>query len=349
MNSQIIIVACGVLAGILVLTLNVIINQEKLSRTLKIIFGFSALFLFIIVAYVLSENLIYVDSLPEISNSTNDQTDLKEVDLLHKMDSLLIHFFSNDGPSSLPEVEYFRILPGGVLLGDSATMSWKVKNATKVYISPGIGEVTLNGSLVIAPTESTNYTLTAENAGKKNVASCDIILSNIIFDFIKNAHLAEWHAGFPKTDNIILLGGTETDSSGSAIIMNDVKLCDGSIVPKALWTHPAWTQSGWIEGNYKNLYEGLYLIDERDHLKGEIAFRENANRGNVLFKLNITPDGEQPVILKMPLDYSRCVEPFNYSLSQFAGKRVEISLSVEANGASYEDWAIWKSLILIRE
>ena len=49
--------------------------------------------------------------------------------------------------------------------GDPITLSWTSKNTTSCSISPGVGTVDLNGSVIVNPTATTTYTLTATGSG----------------------------------------------------------------------------------------------------------------------------------------------------------------------------------------
>jgi hypothetical protein len=66
---------------------------------------------------------------------------------------------------TIPAVSNFTVAPTSINAGDSATLEWDVTGATSVFIEPDIGSVALSGSKVVAPTYSTNYVLTASNAG----------------------------------------------------------------------------------------------------------------------------------------------------------------------------------------
>jgi len=60
-----------------------------------------------------------------------------------------------------PEIA-FEIKPNSIAAGDSAQLSWQVKNADLVYIS-SVGKVSLSGRIKISPDNSTTYTLIAES------------------------------------------------------------------------------------------------------------------------------------------------------------------------------------------
>jgi peptidoglycan-associated lipoprotein len=49
--------------------------------------------------------------------------------------------------------------------GDSATLTWSSTNATSLTLSPGVGNVTAEGSTRVTPPNSTTYTITATGPG----------------------------------------------------------------------------------------------------------------------------------------------------------------------------------------
>jgi hypothetical protein len=67
------------------------------------------------------------------------------------------------GSEDLPSIVSFNADPDDVVKGESSNLTWSVSEATKISISPGIGEVSLTGSQRIFPEETTTYTLTATN------------------------------------------------------------------------------------------------------------------------------------------------------------------------------------------
>jgi hypothetical protein len=67
--------------------------------------------------------------------------------------------------AGMPVVNYFTATPNIISAGSSTTLSWDVSNATSVDIQPGVGPVGLVGTALVSPAVSTNYTLTAINAG----------------------------------------------------------------------------------------------------------------------------------------------------------------------------------------
>jgi len=61
----------------------------------------------------------------------------------------------------LPLINNFSATPGTVTAGQPLTLSWNVSGATRVSISPDIGNVEAGGSRSVTPGADTTYTLTA--------------------------------------------------------------------------------------------------------------------------------------------------------------------------------------------
>jgi hypothetical protein len=62
------------------------------------------------------------------------------------------------------------------MAGESATLYYTSQNATSVSIAPGVGSYGLSGTVVVTPTTSTTYTVTA-NGTNSQTASCSIAVS----------------------------------------------------------------------------------------------------------------------------------------------------------------------------
>ncbi|MEY2407595.1 MAG: hypothetical protein QOF48_265 [Verrucomicrobiota bacterium] len=68
------------------------------------------------------------------------------------------HLFGN-----LPRIFSFGSSTNQIYLGQSVTLSWAVSNATSIVIDGGVGTVTASNSIVLSPTATTTYSLTATN------------------------------------------------------------------------------------------------------------------------------------------------------------------------------------------
>ena len=80
--------------------------------------------------------------------------------------------------SESPVISSFGADPPAIAAGESSTLSWNVLGATKVSIDQGIGNVALNGSRAVMPSETAVYTLTATNAsGMSATATAQVIIT----------------------------------------------------------------------------------------------------------------------------------------------------------------------------
>ncbi|HJW74006.1 MAG TPA: hypothetical protein VJ486_14365 [Geothrix sp.] len=74
-----------------------------------------------------------------------------------KMDAV----FTSDPTGPAPVIGSFGATPATIASGATATLSWATTNATRLFLSPGIGWVT-GASLPVHPTATTTYTLEAQ-------------------------------------------------------------------------------------------------------------------------------------------------------------------------------------------
>jgi hypothetical protein len=66
--------------------------------------------------------------------------------------------------------------PMNISAGQSSTLSYQTSNATSVVITPGIGSVPPNGTYVVSPIVTTNYTVTATGQGGATT-SCSVAVT----------------------------------------------------------------------------------------------------------------------------------------------------------------------------
>ena len=81
-------------------------------------------------------------------------------------------------PSTAPEIKYFTAEPTAIKRGESATLTWQTAYADSCAIEPGVGAVGPNGSVSVALTDTTIYTLTAEGAGDPATATVTVTIEN---------------------------------------------------------------------------------------------------------------------------------------------------------------------------
>ena len=66
----------------------------------------------------------------------------------------------------LPVVSQFTATPSLIASGESTTLEWQISSADSAEIDKAIGSINaVSGSLVVSPTTTTTYTLTATNGG----------------------------------------------------------------------------------------------------------------------------------------------------------------------------------------
>jgi len=75
-----------------------------------------------------------------------------------------------------PVITSFSANPGSILKGKSSTLSWGVAGKATVSIEPEIGNVGLNGTMVISPTMTTQYILTATNEVGTVTAKAEVVI-----------------------------------------------------------------------------------------------------------------------------------------------------------------------------
>lgn len=80
-----------------------------------------------------------------------------------------------------PTIESFTVNPTTIHRGDSATLSWSVKDATSVTIDQGVGTVSATtGTKQVNPLDTITYILTATNADGNKTASCTLTVELVL-------------------------------------------------------------------------------------------------------------------------------------------------------------------------
>jgi hypothetical protein len=74
----------------------------------------------------------------------------------------------------VPKILVCTAVPMTINQGESTTLYFNTVNATSVNISPGVGNVALNGSVAVSPTANTTYTITATNTSGSSTDTCNV-------------------------------------------------------------------------------------------------------------------------------------------------------------------------------
>jgi hypothetical protein len=77
-----------------------------------------------------------------------------------------------------PQIIRFEATPTNIMSGESSTLSWTTQNAQTVTISGVPGNQPASGSVVVSPTQTTTYTLTASSNGVSVTAPVTVTVGN---------------------------------------------------------------------------------------------------------------------------------------------------------------------------
>src|SRR5258707_6416509 len=80
-------------------------------------------------------------------------------------------------PAARPHVT-LEASPTLIQKGETATLTWSSTNATSLSLSPGVGNVTAEGSTRVTPSTSTTYTLTATGPGGSADATARVAVAS---------------------------------------------------------------------------------------------------------------------------------------------------------------------------
>lgn len=157
--------------------------------------------------------------------------------------------------------------------------------------------------------------------------------SHTAFSFVNRMCSATW------MNNTVSLPcpGKEDDEGGYAITVNNPKLEDGNKADGLnLLTVPMNSKNGVISGFYP-----AFAIQDGDRFRAVLSCRYNHDRCDVTFRLDYTSDGKTQTLGSWHEVYEGKYSTIDLDLSNLAGKKVQFSLVVSANGSARDDEAIW--------
>jgi streptogramin lyase len=71
-------------------------------------------------------------------------------------------------------INAFATLPPRIPAGGTSTLQWTTTGASSARIDPGIGEVAVNGSVTVAPSQTTTYLLTVRGSSGESTRSATV-------------------------------------------------------------------------------------------------------------------------------------------------------------------------------
>jgi len=174
-----------------------------------------------------------------------------------------------------------------------------------------------------------------------------------VFDFVKRANLANWKTGPPPMH--LFFGGAVDNTDGCVRYRGDRKLEDGTGPQTVLFTRPKWVENGWIEGDFYEMYSGMYgrhyTVQKGDHFFARVGFLEDASDGDVTFRVIIRPaeaGGDATSVAAIFKAYGSPIETIDVPLDPWIGRNVGFVLRVETNGPPKQDWAAWVEARIVR-
>jgi hypothetical protein len=159
-----------------------------------------------------------------------------------------------------------------------------------------------------------------------------------VYSFVDHYCDASWVSGA----GALPCPGTESDATGFVVKKNDPRLENGSIDDEvALFTHPQWVNDGVISGRFPAID-----VVEGDHFRAVIGclYNSGGSACEVKFQVTYHADGGSLKLLgQWEETYDGTIRKLDIDLADegLAGKSVEFSLVVLANGPSNQDWAFW--------
>lgn len=153
------------------------------------------------------------------------------------------------------------------------------------------------------------------------------------YDFLEKYCEAEWTTG----SQVLPCPGTDKDSKGFVVVMNALKMENGSVQNKALITHPQMVKDGFVSGKYPGI-----TVQSGDRFQASINCMYNADDCNAIIKLQYQiGNGAIQTLGQWNEIYDGQYYAVNADLSGLTGQNVKFILAVLANGSAHEDYAMW--------
>lgn len=136
-------------------------------------------------------------------------------------------------------VDQFTATPALIANGESTTLAWQIANADTAEINNGIGSVNAtSGSIVVSPTVTTTYTLTATNGGGSVSADITVGVDVPVLPPVLNEFLASNDSDFADEDGNFSDWIEIYNPNAFEIDLAGYHLTD-DLANSTLWTFPA--------------------------------------------------------------------------------------------------------------
>ena len=137
-----------------------------------------------------------------------------------------------DPAPELPVINSFTASPESVEAGDSVTLSWTVTDADTLSISPSVGAVA-GSSVVVTPSQTTTYVLTAANDAGSDSASVRVTVQEPAPPEPEEPELQYWvnsDCGEVSTTYATAGGGTAQRDFGNGVVYESDNLSSGDFL-----------------------------------------------------------------------------------------------------------------------
>jgi hypothetical protein len=147
-----------------------------------------------------------------------------------------------------PTINSFTLTPPIFSAGSYVILTWNVSNADTVSINQGIGIVGLTGTLYPRPTSNTVYTLTAQNAAGRTIASATATVALVGLPVITNFYVTPtniissqnatmvWSVAFPNlsdANNAIYINPKDNFNTNNITYKNGIGVVSGNFTASA--------------------------------------------------------------------------------------------------------------------
>lgn len=205
------------------------------------------------------------------------------------------------------------------------------------------------GSIASKAQADTGSAVSESNEGnnilEKNTA---VVNPVVVYDLVEEADEAVWHGGPPHVN--LSWGGDTGDNRGFATWVTSERWETGAAIQgKCLETHPRWVEDGYIYGDYVKIYHSGYRVAEGDRFQAGMGLLQGAGAGDVTFRVMIRLEGGTNLWIASVRDtYDGSFKSIDVDLSEYAGKRADFVLRVEAGDNAAQDWACWSRAVIYR-
>ncbi len=164
-----------------------------------------------------------------------------------------------------PTVELFAASPVVIFEGESTLLEWETTNATNVSIDQGVGGVGVDGSIVVTPTQTTQYTLTATGPAGSVEASATVTVQpapQIAFErgVVTGLSSSSWTVVNLSESyaSMVVVCTPNYDSSSPPIVIRVRNATGSSFEAQAARVDGSTATLSGISAHYMVIEEGVY-------------------------------------------------------------------------------------------